>query len=142
MTEQILQNYEIPTQCRLRISNLIKIQWKRKYTTTTNTRANTFWTAALRQEVKSKKTLVFLKICTLKVRTTHQVWRNFDTSNQVKRSIVRARILTGTYTIQSSKHTYSKKVSDARCLLEDIRLHRVCRCPAFYKYRHTAVRQQ
>ena len=93
----------------------------------------------------SKKTLRFLEISTLRVGSTHLVWRNLDTSRQVERSIFHVRMLTGTCNLESSKHTCTKKVIGTRCLhclLEDVDFrHLVCRCPAFYEYGHTAARQ-
>ena len=52
---------------------------------------NTFWTAVLRQEVKSEKTLRFLEVSIRRVGTTHLVRRHLDISRQVNR----AGILTG-----------------------------------------------
>ena len=91
------------------------------------------------KDVKSKKSLKYLKTSSLRVGTTHLVWRDLETAVQVKRSIMRARILTGTYTIQVNIHTFSKKTVDSTCnhcqLEEEDLHHMVCGCRVFYEYR-------
>ena len=54
------------------------------------------------KDVKSKKSLKYLETSSLRVGTTHLVWRDLETAAQVKRSTVRARILTGTYNLQAN----------------------------------------
>ena len=68
-----------------------------------------------------------------------------ETARQVKGSIVRARITTGTYTLQSNRHTLNKKIVDPTCPLcqleeEDLR-HMVCWCPAFFDYGVLVMKQ-
>ena len=97
------------------------------------------------KDVKSKKSMKYLETSSLKVGTTHLVWRDQETAALVKRSIVRARILTGTYTLQANRHTFSKKTVDSTCnhcqLEAEYLHHMVCRCPVFYEYRKIAVKQ-
>ena len=138
---QILLKYELPSLNELVISDISKFQWKR-----TCIKANhSFWTKVFVKDVKSKKSLKYLETSSLRVGTTHLVWRDLETAAQVKRSIVRARILTGTYTLQANRHTFSKKTVDSTCNhcqleAEDLH-HMVCRCPVFYEYRNVAVKQ-
>ena len=100
---------------------------------------NLFWTKTLVTDIKSKKTLPYLEVHSLRVGRTHLTWREIETASQVKRSIVRTRIITGTYTLQSNRHTFNKNTVDPTCPLcqleeEDLR-HMVCQCPAFCDYR-------
>ena len=106
---------------------------------------NSFWTKVCVKDIRSKKTLQYFKTNSLRVGTTLLVWKNLETARQVKRSIVRARILTGTYALQATRHIFSKESINQTCLhcqLEDEDLHHmVCRCPAFYEYRVLALKQ-
>ena len=75
----------------------------------------------------------------------HLIWRDIESGVQVRRSFVRARILTATYTLQSNQSTFSHKTVDPscpHCQLEDDDIHHVvCRCPAFYEYRVSVLSQ-
>ena len=138
---QILLKYELPSLNELVISDISKFQWKR----TCIKAIHSFWTKVFVKDAKSKKSLKYLETSSLRVGSAHLVWRDLETAAQVKRSIVRARILTGTYTLQANRHTFSKKTVDSTCNhcqleAEDLQ-HMVCRCPVFYEYRNVAVKQ-
>ena len=62
---------------------------------------NSFWTKHLLCDIKTKKTLKYLSIHNLRVGTTHMVWKTVESSvTDVKKAVVKARILTGTYILQ------------------------------------------
>ena len=94
------------------------------------------------KDVKSKKSMKYLETSSLRVGTTHLLWRDQETAALLKRSIVRARILTGTYTLQANRHTFSKKTVDSTCNHcqheAEYLHHMVCRCQVFYEYRKIA----
>ena len=95
-------------------------------------------------DIKTKKTLRYLPIHNLRVGTTHLVWRTVESSvADVKKSVVKARILTGTYILQKNRQTFSKGKVDAvcrHCYLEDEDLlHLLAQCPAFYNIRVKTV---
>ena len=75
-------------------------------------------------------------------RYCYSVWKGIETVREVKRCIVNARILTGTYTLQAHCNIFSGKVDPTcpHCQLEpeDLR-HMLCRCPAFYEDRVASV---
>ena len=137
--EQSLK-YELPSLNQIVVLDISKGQWKSMCIKA----IISFWTKVFVKDIKSKKTLQYLKTNSLRVGTTHLVWRNLEATRQVKRSIVRARIRTGTYTLQATRRTFSKKSINSTCLhcqLEDEDLHHmVCRCPAFYEYRVLALK--
>ena len=141
VVNQTLLKYELPSLSQTVVLDISKGQWKSMCIKA----INSFWTKVFVKDIKSKKTLKYLITNSLRVGTTHLVWRDLEAARQVKRSIVRARILTGTYTLQATRHTFSKKSINPTCLhcqLEDEDLHHmVCRCPAFYEYRVLALKQ-
>ena len=91
---------------------------------------------------KIKKSLCYLQTPSLRVGTVHSVWRDIETVKQVKRCIVRTRILTGTYTLQAHRNVFNKTMDPTcpHCQLEaeDLR-HMVCCCPAFHDDRVSSV---
>ena len=113
MATQILLKYELQGLNQVVTFDISKLQWKSMYTKA----INSFWTKSLVTAIKSKKTLRSLETHNLRVGTMHTTWREIETASQVKRSIVRARIITGTYTLQSNRHTFSKKTVDPTCIL-------------------------
>ena len=105
---------------------------------------NSFWTKQLVGDIKTKKTLRYLPIHNMRVETTHLVWRTVESSvADVKKAVVKARILTGTYILQKNRQTFSNGTVDAvcrHCYLEDEDLlHLLARCPAFYNIRVKTV---
>ena len=72
------------------------------------------------------------------------LWKEIMTIRQVKRGIVKTRILIGTYTLQSHRNTFSRSVDPTcpHCQLEaeDLR-HMICRCPVFHEDRVPSVKR-
>ena len=137
---EILQKYNLPTLCQLVTGNQSKLQWKHICTRA----INSFWTDHLNSEIKTKKTLKFLPVKNLRIGSTHLVWKAVETSvADVKKAIVKARVLTGTYILQKNKQTFSEGTVDAvsrHCRLgEEDLLHLLSRCPAFYRIRQSTV---
>ena len=66
-----------------------------------------------------------------------------STVTDVKKAVVKARILTGNYILQKNRHTFSSDTVDAvcrHCYLEDEDLlHLLARCVAFYNIRVKTV---
>ena len=71
--------------------------------------------------------------------TTRLGWRSLDPSaTDVRKGIIKTRILTGTYLLQKHRHSFSGGIVDPVCQLEDKDLfnrllHMLARCPAFFK---------
>ena len=133
---KILQKYELPSLGQLFCSNFTKLQWKHMCTKA----VNTFWTKQLVNDIKTVKSLKNLSFNNLRVGTTHLIWRTVESSvTDVRKAVVKARILTGTYILQKNRQTFSSGTVDAvgrHCYLEDEdRLHLTSRCPAFYNIR-------
>ena len=72
------------------------------------------------------------------------VWRTIDSSvSDVRKGVVKARILTGTYILQKNRQSFSNGSVNAvcpHCCLEDENLlHMLARCPAFYAIRSSTI---
>ena len=81
----------------------------------------------------------------LRVGTTHMVWKAVESSvTDVKKAVVKARILTGTYILQKKRQTFSNGTVDTVCrhcrLEEEDLLHLLSHCPAFFSIRESTVR--
>ena len=100
------------------------------------------WTRHFVNDIRSKKSLCYLQTRSLWIGTVHSVWKGIETVREVKRCIVKARILTGTYTLQAHRNIFSGKVDPTcpHCQLEpeDLR-HMLCRYPAFYEDRVASI---
>ena len=108
----ILQKYDLPSLCQLICSNFTKLQWKHMCTRA----INSFWTKHLVCDIKTKKTLKYLPIHNLRVGTTHMVWKTVESLvTDVKKAVVKARILTSTYILQKNRQTFSNGTVDAVC---------------------------
>ncbi|MCW4346819.1 MAG: reverse transcriptase family protein [Candidatus Thiodiazotropha endolucinida] len=138
---QILQKYDLPSLFELICSDLSKLQWK----TMCKHAINAFWTKQLACDIKTKKSLKLLPLRNLRIGLTHLVWRNVETSvADVKKAIVKARVLTGTYILQKQRQSFSNGSVDPVCrhcrLGEEDLLHVVSRCPAFFSTRQSTIK--
>ena len=116
-------------------SNFTKVQWKHMCTKA----VNTFWTRQLVNGVKTTKSLKYLSVNNLRVGTTHLMWRTMESAvTDVKKAVVKARILTGTYILLKNRQTFSSGTVDAvcqHCYFEDEDLlHLTSRCPPSTTY--------
>ncbi|MES9881858.1 MAG: reverse transcriptase family protein [Sedimenticola sp.] len=128
-TSEALIQYELPAIDTL--ENIPKLAWKRL----TRSSVDSYWTTVLTQDANLRSTLASCNINILKVGETHPVWRTINHSTlDVKRGITKARLLTGTYMLQSTKARFNKYEVDETCPLcrlesEDLS-HMLTRCPA------------
>ena len=139
ITSQVLEKYQLPSISQILISNLSELKWKHLY----KTAIESFWTKFYVRDIKSKKTLRYLNSSTLKIGSTHLVWNSIDSEAEVRKGVIKARVLTGVYILQSTRHSFSGGTIDATCQLccledEDI-YHLVTRCPAFHDIRVATV---
>ena len=78
-----------------------------------------FWTKFYVRDIKSKKTLRYLNssTCTLNIGSTYLVWNSIDSEAEVRKGAIKARVLTGVYILQSTRHSFSGGTIDATCQL-------------------------
>lgn len=136
----ILAQYELPSLYQLVCSKISKLQWKKLCVK----HVNSYWSRNLVREIKTKKTLRYLSVNNLRIGTTHLVWRTIDSSvSDVRKGVVKARILTGTYILQKHRQSFSNGSVNAVCphchLEDEDLLHMLARCPAFYSIRSSTV---
>ncbi|CAC5407671.1 unnamed protein product [Mytilus coruscus] len=130
--EFVLQQYNLPTIEELWDNTPSKFTWKH----TVRSAISDFWNDKFRTEIAQKSTLNRLDTNSIKIGETHPVWNSaLNIPDETKRAIVKARILTGTYMLQSNKAKFGIDNVDATCpicFIEDENLiHFITRCPAF-----------
>jgi hypothetical protein len=87
-----------------------------------------------------KSSLRFVYNEDLKAGSIHKLWTSsYSTVSDVKKGIVKCRMLTGTYLLQKDKHTFSNGKVQADCVLccigdEDI-VHMLTQCSALHEIR-------
>ena len=80
----------------------IKFAWKRGI----NLNIAENWTNKLSEEVEGKSTMNLCNRDILKIHGVHPVWSSLPSATrEVKKAQIKARLLTGTYLLQSDKQT-------------------------------------
>ena len=96
-----LDLYDLPTIRQLLESTPTKLEWKRQ----TRQALPSYWTTSLLEEAQTKSTLSNCFLGNLGIGNTHMVWDSIQPNLQdVKRGHVKARLLTGTYMLQSTRY--------------------------------------
>ena len=85
---QVLEKYDLPTVSQLLTLNISKLQWK----TTYNKAIEQFWTRQCINDIKTKKTLRFLNIKTLRSGITHLVWSSIESEAEVNKGVIKSRV--------------------------------------------------
>ncbi|MES9903995.1 MAG: reverse transcriptase family protein, partial [Sedimenticola sp.] len=113
------------------ISKYTKTKWK----VNVKSALESYWTNTLVNEANQRSTLLYCNTSSLKIGKTHPVWNTVTSSvADVKKGITKARLLTGTYVLQSNRAKFNKQEVDDTCPLcrlekEDTE-HMIIRCPA------------
>ena len=96
----ILDLYELPSFIEVMSGHFKKLDWKG----IVKMSINTYWTTKLQQDCQSKSTLSLLSTTSLEMGKTHIVWDSINNSvRDVRKAITKARMLTGTYMLQTLK---------------------------------------
>ncbi|CAG2256932.1 unnamed protein product [Mytilus edulis] len=104
--------YNLPTIEELWDNTPSKFSWKH----TVRFAISEFWNDTFRTEIAQKSTLNRLDTNSIKIDETHPVWNSaLNIPGETKRAIVKARILTGTYMLQSYKAKFGIVNVDATC---------------------------
>ena len=127
----MLKKYELPGIDSLCNMDISKDQWK----INTKRAVRKYWTEGLRLEAYEKSTLKYCNISCLQIGRTHHVWDYRITRLEVRRAVVKSRIVTGTYIVQSLRSKFNQYQTDPTCPLcyvedEDI-THIHLRCSAY-----------
>jgi hypothetical protein len=136
ITSQLLHQYELPDINTLAKNQPKKISWKH----TVREAVRKHWLKILPEDIENKSTLVNLQKDLLKFGSTHQVWDSLQsTVSDVKKGIIKARLLTGTCMLQAMRSKYSTGKESTICKCcgienEDI-THFLLSCPALFQKR-------
>jgi hypothetical protein len=77
-----------------------------------------FWTYKLKELIVGKSSLRFVYNKDLKAGSIHKLWTSlYSMVSDVKKGIVKCRMLTGTYMLQKHKHKCSNGKVQADCVL-------------------------
>lgn len=138
----ILEKYDLPN-----IQMLLQLEMsKQKWKTLVKQKVDTFWTNTLLEECTSKTSLKNCYYEVLKIGKPHPVWENVKFNvKDVRRASVKCRMMTGTYTLQSTLAKYNKAEVNPlcpMCCMEDEDMsHFICRCNALHQYRYTQIQK-
>ena len=117
---QLLHTYQLP---------LLHEQWKRNVSKS----VKKFWTEKLHGDLVQKSTLKLCNIGNLEIGKTHSVWNStLPEVSDVKKNVIKARMLAGVYILQKQKFRFDN-VESSLCPLcyteeEDI-VRFLARCP-------------
>ena len=136
----ILEMYQLPPFDEVMSCRYKKLEWKKMVKKS----LYLFGTNKLKEESSEKQTLHMLAVDSLEVGKVHNVWNSVsNTVKDVRKAITKARILTGTYMLQTQKAKFNKSEVDPRCpicRLEDETLqHILTDCPAYNDVRKTQL---
>ena len=127
---QVLHQYNLPDIVALKQNIPSKNEWK----TAINRTVTKYWTESLVHDSYSKSTLRFLAVGRISGGCVHPVWRTTENSVvDVRKAVIKTRMLTGTNILQKNVHTFSQYHEDPTCKLfkqqeEDI-YHMLLYCP-------------
>ena len=133
---EILQLYCLPDIQALKQNLPSKMSWKFTF----KTAIRKHWLQELLNEILGRTTLVNMNSKILQIGETHPVWSCLKSSvSEVKKGCIKARLLTGTYMLQSQKSKFSNGKESPVCKCcgtedEDI-VHFILTCPALHQQR-------
>ena len=113
-----------------------KLAWKRGI----NLNIADKWTNKLSEEVEGKSTMKLCNRDILKIHGVHPVWSSLPAvTREVKKVQIKARLLTGTYLLQSDMQRFSKEKDEQKCepcqIEQENMEHFLLRCPALNEKR-------
>ena len=134
--KHILAKYELPDIDSICDTDISKEQWK---INTKNT-IRKYWTERLREEAAEKSTLHYCNISCLQIGNTHPVWDSLESTRlEVRRGVVKCRILTGTYIVQTIRSKFNQYQVDSKCPLchmeDEVITHMLLRCSVLHSVR-------
>ena len=118
---------------------LLTIKWKRQV----KTALTDYWTRSLVNKGRTRSTLHQCCLEKLEIGKVHRVWNSVRPNlKDVRRAHTKARILTGTYSLQSTKAKFNNQQVDPKCPLcrleSEYLTHFLLRCPALSTVREPA----
>ena len=110
----ILELYSLPTAYSIHDNPPTKESWKEQVKLCIHQYIKCLWT----QDIEIKSSLKYLNPESVKVGKTHQIYTYVRNSTfDVRRAEIKARLLTGTYTLQSNRARFKQFNADSICPL-------------------------
>ena len=137
---KILQKYDLPDAYDLIQNTPTKEKWK----TMIKDATNKFYRKNILEEMESKTTLKYLAIQENPLDEPHPIYKYIGPDpHDVEKAAIKARLLTGTYTLQTDKHRFNQYEVDKTCQLcnqepED-REHFILQCTVLTEVRQKYV---
>jgi hypothetical protein len=136
-TEMLLLKYELPTTRELLVNPVDKGKWKRQV----KAAVLQHWSNKLRREAsEDKSSLSHLNLQHTQIGSIHHIWRFLiPCMKDVRRAVLKAKFLTGSYATQERLSYFSKGDLSSLCpvcqsAVEDVR-HLLLWCPATHEAR-------
>ena len=132
----ILDLYKLPPFTEVMNGHFKKIDWKG----IVKRSINTYWNTKLQLDCQSKSSLSLLITTSLEIGKTHIVWDSINNSvRDVRQAITKARMLTGTYMLQTLKSKFNQSEVDPTCpicrLETETITHVITSCPLYNEIR-------
>jgi endonuclease/exonuclease/phosphatase family metal-dependent hydrolase len=110
----ILRKYDLPSSYEILQDAPTKDQWK----TLVKKKFAEFWENHWRTEQKNKPSLKYLNIQQCKVGHLHSVWDSSTCNKRdIRRAGIKARLLTGTYTLEANRAVYNQHEVKGICTM-------------------------
>jgi hypothetical protein len=138
--DTLLQKYRLRSLQELVRTLPSKSAWK----TEVKTAIVGYWEMQLRADAELKSSLVYMDIEHCHLKSAHQLWTStYSSPHDIRRAMVKAKVLTGTYTLQVNKAKFNQHEVDNMCRLcssnpED-RTHFLIICPALETIRRPYI---
>ena len=126
---EILHMYDLPSIFQLLSNPTSKNEWKRVMNTAVNKAVEEGW----QQDVKSKSSLKYVNVDSLKVGRTHHIWSTVRNSiYDSRRAQLKSKLLTGTYILQGNRAFFNQFQVNPTCRLckaePETRQHFISEC--------------
>ena len=126
---EILHMYDLPSIFQLLSNPPSKNEWKRVMNTAVNKAVEEGW----QQDVKSKSSLKYVNVDSLKVGRTHHIWSTVRNSiYDSRRAQLKSKLLTGTYILQGNRAVFNQFQVNPTCRLckaePETRQHFISEC--------------
>ena len=111
--EGILEKYNLPHPLELLENPPKKEAWKNLY----KTNLKNYWTKQQNEEIEEKNSLKYLTTAK-KPGQPHHIWKSSKSNPaDTKKAMIKARLATGTYRLQTDKHRFTKGQQTPTCKL-------------------------
>ena len=110
----ILSQYNLPSTIDLLNTEISKEAWKQ----TVDKHVSAYWVDKIKLEASEKSSLKFLNTQNYKIGEVHYLWKNAGFNLMaIKKAGLKAKLMTGTYVLQSNRAKFNQYSVNPTCLL-------------------------